>query len=82
MKFMGKTLTKKCVHVEPNFVCSSIFRKGTPTFPDFGKEVRRWYPVHEYCYDCKKFVEGCNGWNPRKKFECVKAKWYPKVKVV
>jgi hypothetical protein len=80
MKFMGKILKKReSKGPVVNFAKCSIFRKKHLTFPEFGKEVHRPYPVHEYCYDCKKFIEGCNGWNPRKRFQCVKAKWYGKV---
>lgn len=81
MKFMGKTLKKrehkKSKDIVPRF---SVIRKVCPIFSEFGKEAHRSYPVHEYCYDCKKFIKGCNGWNPRKKFECRKVKWCKKIK--
>jgi len=37
-------------------------------FPDFGKELRRPFEVHELCYDCAEFYgpghgeRGCDGW--------------------
>jgi hypothetical protein len=30
------------------------------TFPDFDKDVRRPFAVHEDCYDCAEFYFGCN----------------------
>jgi hypothetical protein len=54
--------------------------KTSPKFPDFGKEVRRSFAVHEFCFDCVRFVRGCKGWRAKRKFECPKVKWYKKVK--
>jgi hypothetical protein len=51
-----------------------------PRFPDFGKEVKRSYPIHEYCYDCRRLVKGCKGWKVTRKFNCTRAKWYKRVK--
>jgi len=30
-------------------------------FPNFGREVRRSFAVHEDCYDCAEFYQGCKG---------------------
>ena len=41
-------------------------------FPDFGKELRRPFEVHELCYDCAEFYgaghgeRGCDGWPAQK----------------
>ena len=43
---------------------------GFQRFPDFGKEVKRPFPVHENCYDCAEFYDGCNAWPVRKEFRC------------
>lgn len=36
----------------------------TNKLPDFGKELRRPFEVHENCYDCVEFYDGCD--NPTK----------------
>jgi len=47
------------------------------TTPEFGKELRRPFPVHENCYDCAEFygpghgVPGCNAWPASKDFACL-----------
>jgi len=40
------------------------------TFPEFGKELRRPFEVHENCYDCARFYDGCEGWRASRDFEC------------
>lgn len=40
------------------------------TFPEFGKELRRPFEVHENCYDCAEFYEGCKGWRASRDFAC------------
>jgi len=37
---------------------------------DFGKELDRPFEVHENCYDCAGFHDGCVGWPADKKFAC------------
>ncbi len=39
-------------------------------FPDFGKEVRRPFEVHENCSDCAGFYDGCQGWPDSRPFDC------------
>ena len=39
-------------------------------FPDFDKDIRRPFAVHEYCYDCAEFYHGCNAWPGSKSFDC------------
>ncbi len=39
-------------------------------FPDFDKDVQRPFPVHEYCYDCAEFYDGCNAWPANRPFDC------------
>ena len=45
-------------------------------FPDFGKELRRPFEVHENCYDCAEFygpghgAMGCQGWRASRGFAC------------
>jgi len=43
---------------------------GVTRFPDFGHEVKRPHPVHDSCYDCAAFYEGCEGWRAAKEFHC------------
>jgi len=40
------------------------------TFPEFGKELRRPFEVHENCYDCTEFYYGCTGWRASRVFAC------------
>jgi hypothetical protein len=46
------------------------------TAPEFGKELRRAFEVHENCYDCAEFygpgrgVVVCNAWPASKAFNC------------
>ena len=40
------------------------------TFPEFGKELRRAFEVHENCYDCTEFYYGCEGWRASRVFAC------------
>ena len=44
--------------------------KGFQRFPDFGKELRRPFAVHELCYDCAAFYDACPSWPAAKKFAC------------
>lgn len=37
---------------------------------DFGKEVRPDFGVHENCYDCAEFYDGCPAWRASTVFEC------------
>jgi hypothetical protein len=37
---------------------------------DFGAELRRPFEVHESCYDCVEFYDGCNAWPASKEFAC------------
>jgi len=65
-----------------SIVCSETsngFRSKPSKHSDFGKEVQRSFAVHAYCYDCKKFIDGCKGWSARRDFACVKIKLYPRV---
>ena len=39
-------------------------------FPDFGRELRRPFAVHENCYDCAGFYEGCKVWPAAREFAC------------
>ena len=43
---------------------------GFQRFPDFGKKVRRSFTVHDNCYDCAAFYEGCKAWPAAKGFKC------------
>jgi len=38
--------------------------------PDFDKEVQRPFDVHENCYDCAEFYDGCKAWPQSKEFNC------------
>lgn len=40
------------------------------TFPNFGKELKRPFTVHETCYDCAEFYDGCGAWPTEKTFAC------------
>jgi len=42
----------------------------TNKFPEFGKELQRSFEVHEFCYDCAGFYDGCRAWPARKRFAC------------
>lgn len=53
--------------------------KGFQRFPDFGKELKRPFPVHESCYDCAEFYDGCNAWPESKAFTCGKYNRLPDV---
>ena len=37
---------------------------------DFGKELDRPFEVHENCYDCAGFYDGCPAWPADKQFAC------------
>jgi hypothetical protein len=39
-------------------------------FPEFGEELRRPFQVHENCYDCAEFYDGCKGWRVSRDFAC------------
>jgi hypothetical protein len=39
-------------------------------FPEFGKELQRSFEVHENCYDCAAFYDGCKGWRASRDFDC------------
>lgn len=43
---------------------------GLQRFPDLGKELRRPFSVHEHCYDCAAFYDGCEAWPAAKEFGC------------
>jgi len=36
---------------------------------EFGKELHRDFEVHENCYDCGEFYDGCEGWRPSQDFD-------------
>ncbi len=36
----------------------------------FGKEVRQDFEIHESCFDCADFYDGCTGWRNSKEFDC------------
>ena len=38
-------------------------------FPDFGRELRRPFAVHENCYDCAGFYDGCDAWPESRPFD-------------
>jgi len=38
--------------------------------PEFGKELKRPFEVHENCYDCGEFYDACEGWRASKDFTC------------
>ncbi len=38
------------------------------TFPKFGEQLKRLFEVHENCYDCAEFYDGCMGWRASKGF--------------
>ena len=38
--------------------------------PNFGKELRRDFEVHENCYDCADFYDGCPAWRASRDFAC------------
>jgi len=40
------------------------------TFPNFGRELKKAFPVHENCYNCAGFYEGCEGWRAASEFGC------------
>ena len=40
------------------------------SFPDFGKELKRPFEVHEHCYDCAELYHGCNAWPTARQFAC------------
>jgi hypothetical protein len=44
-------------------------------FPEFGEQLKRLFEVHENCYDCAEFYDGCNAWPENKPFDCVD--YYP-----
>jgi hypothetical protein len=44
--------------------------RGFERFPDFSKELKRSFPIHENCYDCAEFYDGCNAWPESKVFRC------------
>lgn len=39
-------------------------------FPDLGKELRRPFEIHECCYDCAAFYDGCSAWPASKPCKC------------
>jgi hypothetical protein len=39
-------------------------------FPSFGRELRRPFEVHENCYDCVEFYDGCRAWRASREFAC------------
>ena len=43
---------------------------GLTRFPDFGKELRRPFAVHDRCCDCAEFYGGCNAWPESTAFCC------------
>lgn len=43
---------------------------GFQRFFDFGKELRRPFEVHENCYDCAEFYDGCSAWPADRAFTC------------
>jgi hypothetical protein len=40
------------------------------TFPEFGKQLRRSFELHENCLDCADFYDGCGGWRASRGFAC------------
>jgi len=44
-------------------------------FPKFGNELERGFPVHENCYDCVEFYNGCDAWPENRAFQC--GDYYP-----
>lgn len=54
-------------------------------FPDFGKELRRPFDVHELCYDCVEFYgpghgeHGCGGWPASQELRCADRNRLPAV---
>jgi len=36
----------------------------------FGRELNRPFEVHEKCYDCAGFYDGCPAWPAERKFAC------------
>jgi len=44
-------------------------------FPGFGAELERGFPVHENCYDCVEFYNGCDAWPENRAFQC--GDYYP-----
>lgn len=40
------------------------------TAPDFGKDLQRGFEVHENCFDCAAFYDGCTGWRASREFGC------------
>ena len=38
--------------------------------PELGKELKRPFQVHENCYDCVEFYDGCMGWRASREFTC------------
>lgn len=46
--------------MDPNYLSKKCKKGLTQRFPDFGKELKRPYEVHERCYDCDTFLfEDC-----------------------
>ena len=80
MKIGNKTFSDDCFASVANPITEkSIFKSKCSKSSDFGKEVRRTFLVHEYCYDCKKFVNGCKGWAAKREFECSKIQLYKRI---
>jgi len=40
------------------------------TFPEFGEQLRRSFEIHENCFDCADFYDGCGGWRASRDFAC------------
>jgi hypothetical protein len=38
--------------------------------PGFGKELKRSFEVHEHCFDCAEFYDGCPAWPAAREFAC------------
>lgn len=80
MKICGKTFSDDCfASVMVSETNNNVFSSKVPRFSEFGKEIRRSFAVHECCYDCKRFVDGCRGWSAKRVFTCEKIQLYKRV---
>jgi len=49
------------------------------TFSEFGRELTGAFNMHENCYDCAGFYDGCEGWRASRDFTCADFHRLPKV---
>lgn len=81
LRRLGEPISPSLFDPGENRSLSLSTRSSFKRFPDFGKEVKRAYEIHENCYDCRRLVKGCKGWKVTRKFMCSRVKWYKIVEV-